>query len=225
MISGTDDPSVCSHVQTIRAGITCRRLVGVLALGASVLVPAPALAQAEGDTAAAWGGGAFGAVTGVTLGLVGGVAPCSLTIQGTTCARVAAALGGVVASASGAVLAYHDPGALEDRLIGAGIGAALGAALGLGARAAVRQIEARDIATVAVAGGALGAVPLGAGVGLGAGLVLGSALWLALPDGDFPHALALAVVGMALGGLTEWAYSAIDASQATPVQAQLTVRF
>lgn len=198
--------------------------MGVLAL-AWVLRPAPTSAQ-EGGTAAAWGGGAFGAVTGSTLGLVGGVAPCSLTIHGTTCARVAAALGGVVGAASGAVLAYHDPGALEDRFIGAGIGAALGAALGLGARAAVPQIDARDVATVAVAAGALGSAPVGAAMGLGGGLVLGSVLWLALPNGRLPDALALGVVGMALGALAEWAYAAVDArGEASAVRAQLTLRF
>lgn len=205
---------------------TWRRLFGALAVGACALPPSAALAQGRGDAAAAWGGGAFGAVTGVTLGLVGGVAPCSLTIRGAACARVAAALGGVVGSASGAVLGHHDRDALERRLVGAGIGTVVGTVLGLGARAAVRQIGTRDVVTVAVAGGALGAVPVGAGVGLGTGLVVGSVLWLTLPEGAFPDALALGIVGMAAGGLIEWAHAAIDARHAAgPVQVQLTLPF
>ena len=203
-----------------------RTLVCLVAAGVAAFVPSAGVAQEGRDAAAAWGGGAFGAASGVALGLVAGVAPCSLTLRGTRCARVAAALGALVGSTSGAVLAYHDPGAVRDRLLGAGIGAALGAALGLGARAAVPQIGAPDVATIAVVGGAVGAVPVGAAVGLGTGLLVGSALWLAVPEDGLPTALALGTVGLAIGGLLEWTYAAVDgAGEARPVQAQLTWRF
>ncbi|HUF75925.1 MAG TPA: hypothetical protein VMM35_06585 [Longimicrobiales bacterium] len=191
-----------------------------------LLVPAPGVAQGEGDVAAAWAGGALGGLSGLTLGLVGGAPPCSLSFQGARCARVLAAVGGVIGSAGGSVLAYHDADALRGRLVGAGLGAAAGAALGLGARAVVRQMELRDLATVAMVGAALGAVPVGAAVGLGAGLLAGSALRLTMDDHGLPQTLAMGVVGMALGGLMEWAYTAVDeADGAPPLVAQLSLRF
>lgn len=198
----------------------------LLAALVGLCLPAPGVAQVGGDAVAAWGGGALGALSGLTLGLVGGAPPCSLSFQGARCARVAAAVGGLIGSAGGAVLGYHDPDALRGRWIGAGVGAAAGAALGLGARAVVRQMELRDVATVVVAGAALGAVPVGAAAGLGAGLLAGSALWLTVDDHGLPQTLAMGVVGMALGGLMEWTYAAVDgADGAPPLVAQLSVRF
>ena len=184
------------------------KLPRVLVALAWLCAPTSALAQEGGDAAAAWGGGALGGLSGLTLGLVGGAAPCSLSYDGATCARVTAALGGLIGSAGGAVLGYHDPDALRGHLVGAAVGAAAGAALGLGARAVIRQIQVRDVAALAVAGAALGAAPVGAAVGLGAGLLVGSALWLAVPEHGLPETLALGVVGIAVGGLMEWAYAA-----------------
>jgi hypothetical protein len=188
--------------------------------------PAPSAAQDGGDVAAAWGGGALGALSGVGLGLVGAALPCSLTFRGARCARVAASVGGLIGSAGGAVLAYHDADALRARVTGAGIGAAAGLALGIGAHSVVRQVELADVVTLAVTGAAIGAAPVGAGVGLGAGLLAGSALWLLTPEHGLPETLAMGVVGMALGGLMQWAHAAVAAAdQAPSFVARVSLRF
>jgi hypothetical protein len=203
-----------------------RSRVGGTLLAAFVWLctPAPGVAQGGGDGAAAWGGGALGGLSGLVLGLVGGAPPCSLSLDGARCARVAAAVGGVIGAAGGAVLAYHDPDALRGRLGGSGVGAAAGLALGLGARAAVPQIQPRDVLTLALAGAALGGVPAGAALGLGAGLLAGSALWLAVPEHGLPETIAMAVVGTALGGVMEWAYAAVaEADGSRPLVVQLSI--
>ena len=188
---------------------TSRSLLCLMAALVWLFAAVPSAAQDGEDAAAAWGGGVLGGLSGLTLGLVGGAPPCSLSLRGATCARVAAGIGGLIGAAGGAALAYHDREAFRGRLVGAGVGAAAGAALGLGARAVVRQIQLRDVAAVVAAGAALGAVPVGAAAGLGAGLLVGSALWLAIPGHGLPETIALGVVGMALGGVMEWAYSGI----------------
>ena len=208
-----------ARAPTLRAALPC-----LVAAWACICAPEAGSAQGGGHGEAAFAGGALGAMSGLTLGLVGGMPPCSLSLDGARCARVSAALGGVIGMAGGAVLGYHDPGALRARAVGAGVGAGAGVALGLAARGVVRQVEPRDVVALALAGAALGSAPLGAAVGLGAGLLAGSALWLTLPDYGLPETLAMGVVGVALGGLMEWAYAAVaEADGVRPLALQLRI--
>lgn len=214
------------HALSRRTGFRGRRLWAFAAASAWFLVPVASSAQGKEDIAAAWGGGALGAYSGATLGLVAGLPPCNLTVRGTRCARFATVLGALVGSGSGAVLSYHDPDALHDRIRGAGFGALAGVALGVGLKRAVRQVDARDVGAVAAVGAALGTAPVGAGVGLGVGIIVGSALWLAVPGYGLPEAAAIGVVALAIGGLLDWAHAAAAADGGSgPFVAQLRVAF
>ena len=166
------------------------------------------LAAQESDVPTAIGGGALGAYSGVTLGLVGGLGTCSRMMSGTTCARVAAGIGAAVGATSGALIGYHAPDEIGNRLRGAGIGALVGTAVGLGVRTQIRQYRWVDVLSAAAVGSAVGSAPVGSGLGFGAGLVVGGILWLAAPGEGLPEAVATALAGLAIGGLTDWALGA-----------------
>jgi len=200
------------------------RLVVALAATASLVAPAVVMAQGEDDVAAAWAGGALGAYAGGTLGLAGALAPCNLVLEATRCTRVATGLGALIGAVSGAALAYDDPDALGGRLRGAGIGVLTGAALGSALRLRFRQVDWRDVGAVAAVGAAVGTAPVGAAVGLGIGMALGTVLWLAVPGPGLPEAAALAVAGLAIGGLADWVHAAASGgSDSRVVTAQVTV--
>ena len=188
--------------------------------------PTALVAQSEEDAAAALWGAVVGAYSGATLGLIGGLSPCNRTIRGTRCARVAAVLGGVVGSTSGAVLSYHAPDALDDRLYGAAVGALVGAAVGYGLKVGIHYYDWPDVGAAAAVGAALGASPVGAGIGFGVGLTLGSVLWLAVPGPGLPEAVALSLVGLAIGGLVDWVVGAATASSGPgPLVIPFQIRF
>ena len=187
-----------------------KRIVAVI-VGVTSFVPTPLVAQSARDAGASLKGAALGVYSGATLGLIGGLSPCNRTIRGTRCARVATVLGGAVASASGAVLSYRAPDALEDRLHGAGLGVLVGAALGLGLKAGVLQYGWQDVGAAAAVGAALGAAPVGSGIGLGVGLAVGSVLWLAVPGQGLPDAVAISLAGLAIGGLVDWVHGVATA--------------
>ena len=196
-------------------------IIGVRLVGPTALV-----AQSEEDAAAALWGAAVGAYSGATLGLIGGLSPCNRTIRGTRCARVAAVLGGVVGSTSGAVLSYHAPDALDDRLQGAGLGALVGAAVGYGLKVGIRQYGWQDVGAATAVGAALGASPVGAGIGFGVGLTVGSVLWLAMPGQGLPEAVALSLAGLAIGGLFDWVHGAATADSGSgPLVIPFQIRF
>ena len=195
-------------------------------VGLGSVAPTALAAQRESDLADALWGAAVGAYSGATLGLIGGLSPCNRTIRGTRCVRVAAVLGGVVGSTSGAILSYHAPDALDERLNGAGLGALVGAALGFGLKVGIRQYGWPDVGAAAAIGAAFGASPVGAGIGFGVGLTVGSVVWLAVPGQGLPEAVAFSLAGLAIGGLLDWALGAASAgSDSGPLVIPFQVRF
>jgi hypothetical protein len=178
-----------------------RFLGGLLAL-VCLVAPATVVGQSdEGDTGAAWRGGALGAYSGFTLALAGSLAPCNLVLEAERCSRVATGFGTVVGATSGAILSYDDPDALWGRVRGAGVGILAGAALGAALRLRFRQVDWRDVGAAAAVGAAVGTAPVGSAVGLGVGMAVGTVLWLVVPGPGLPEAAAMGVVGLAIGGL------------------------
>ena len=175
-------------------------------VGVGFVAPTALEAQSAQDAGAALKGAALGAYSGTTLGLIGGLSPCNRTIRGTRCARLAAMLVGAVGSASGAVLSYRAPDALDDRMQGAGLGALVGAALGLGMKMGILQYGWQDVGAAAAVGAALGASPVGSGIGFGVGLAAGSVLWLAVPGRGLPDLVTISLAGLTIGGLVDWVH-------------------
>jgi hypothetical protein len=181
-------------------------LLCVVAVGA----PPPAAAQ-EGAAFAAVGTAALGAYSGATLGLLGGLVPCSTTLRGLACSRVAAGVGGVIGGISGAVIGSADRDFAKRYVRNAGIGAFIGVGTGLVLQELVRQYGWLDAGAGALIGGAIGAAPKGAGIGGGIGAAVGISLWAIFPMVEPGDAVALTLLGVAVGGLTQWITDAAEA--------------
>lgn len=188
-----------------------RWAVLVIAFSVAIPVTPPPAAGQEGSTAAAVGTAALGAYSGAALGLLGGLVPCSTTLQGLTCSRVAAGVGGAIGGISGAVIGSADRELARLHLRNAGVGAFIGVGTGLVLQELVRQYGWLDAGAGALIGGAIGAAPRGAGLGAGVGAVLGLSLWAVFPNVEPGDAVALTLLGVAVGGLTQWI---MDASEA-----------
>ena len=113
----------------------------------------------EGSTAAMFGTAALGAYSGAGLGLLGGLVPCSTTLQGIRCSRLAAGVGGVIGATSGAIIGNVDQDLAKGHLTNAGIGAFIGVGTGLVLKELVRQYGWLDAGAGALIGGAIGAAP------------------------------------------------------------------
>ncbi len=176
--------------------------------------------EADGTPLAAVAGAALGLGSGAILGTVGSMIPCTQTYIGAACVRWSAAVSGMVGLASGALIGAADQERIGDAATSAGIGVLVGVAAGLAITSVAQRIGWRDVATVGLMGGAIGAAPEGAAIGLGVGTVVGVVLWQAVPDFAFPDALGVAAAGLALGALGDWVWSAIDAQSNTDVTMQ-----
>lgn len=207
LIAGTegDAPRGGSLGSSLRAAV----------LFAAALIPLtsqPARSQ-EGSAAATVGAGALGAYSGAGLGLLGGLVPCSTTTKGLLCSRVAAGVGGVIGATSGAIIGNADQDFARRHLRNAGIGAFVGAGTGLVLQELVRQYGWLDAGAGALIGGAIGAAPKGAGIGAGVGAAVGVSLWAVFPRVEPGDAVALTLLGVAVGGLTQWILDAADAGE------------
>ena len=157
-----------------------------------------------GSTSSAVLGGTLGAYSGVVLGLVGATGPCNRLLWGASCPRAAAALGGALGLAAGAVLGSNDTAALDGRLANAGYGALAGGLVGWGLSKVVRQYAWPAPLAFAAVGAAVGASSQGAGEGFAIGAVVGALSWVAIPRFNVGDAISAAVVGLVVGGLSEW---------------------
>jgi hypothetical protein len=92
----------------------------------------------------------------------------------------------------------------QRHLRNAGIGAFIGAGTGLVLQELVRQYGWLDAGAGALIGGAIGAAPKGAGIGAGIGAAVGVSLWALFPRFEPGDAVALTLLGVAVGGLTQW---------------------
>ena len=173
-------------------------------LAATVILPV--WGRCEGQ---AVGGGALGLYSGAMLGTVGTLIPCAQSSMGAPCLWIGSSLGATVGMVSGAALGAADPERLGDLAASAGIGVAVGVAAGLALVPIAQRFGWKDVATLGLLGGAVGASPAGAGIGLAAGGAGGLVLhWLAPESVRLPEVLALAAGGMAVGALAGWVVEA-----------------
>lgn len=187
----------------------------VAALG--VLGVRPSLAQQRsGSPFAAAGAAALAAYSGSMLGLVGGVTPCGQVTAPATCSRVWVISGGAVAGASGMFIGARNAAMARDIAAGAAIGFGIGAATGAALKPFVYHFTWLDVLALGLVGGAVGAAPRGAGLGLAGGAIAGSAAWALIPGAAFDDAVAISLMGLALGGLSEWVIRAADVQGSAP---------
>jgi hypothetical protein len=166
--------------------------------------PHTTAAQRDGSAPAAVAGGALGLFSGAMLGVAGSVSPCTQTWDGAACIRWHALGGGALGLVGGALAGGTNPDRIGGAALSAGIGFVAGGAAGLVLKPIAQRFGWHDVFTVGLLGAAVGASPRGAALGLGAGAVAGAIVWRLTPGGTFPDALAAALAGMALGGVSGW---------------------
>ena len=88
--------------------------------------------------------------------------------------------------------------------------------VGVGLRRAVRQYGWTDVGTAALVGGAIGAAPVGSGIGAGAGAVTGALAWWLIPDATIADMAMISLLGLAVGGMVDWADGAASAKSDRP---------
>ncbi|UCG86636.1 MAG: hypothetical protein JSW71_22510 [Gemmatimonadota bacterium] len=203
----------------------CAAVVGVLLVLGKPDVAA--CQETSGSTEAAIGGAALGAYSGVMLGTVGSIVPCTQTYWGDKCVRWSAVGGGVIGVVSGAVIGANDADHIERSASGAAIGFSVGFAAGLVLKSIAQRVGWQDAAAVGLLGGAMGAAPKGAVIGLGLGTVVGFTLSQTVDGFKTPDLVGAAVGGATLGALTDWIVSAVRVSDDPPAQGgtQITIPF
>jgi len=180
------------------------------------------------ENSSAWRGvvgGALGAYSGALLGTIGSVTPCTETYAGPTCVRWSAIAGGAIGLGSGAIIGANSSEDLEKHAIGAGVGFVIGAGAGAVLKPIVQRFSWQDVAAMGLVGGAVGAAPVGSAIGFAAGGLTGFVLWKAVDGVELPNAVAIALGGLAIGGLTEWVVGAADSWSTGGPSVQLVVPF
>lgn len=162
-------------------------------------------------------GSSLGLASGAMLGATGGLIPCSQTVSGDRCFRLAAAVGGVLGLAGGLMLAAEDRERVEDAWVGAGVGLGAGVLAGLTMKPFAQRVGWDDVLVVGFLGAAIGPVWRGAAVGAGAGMLAGAIGWRVDSDRTFPDALGLTMVGLAVGGIAEWMIRGINAQRGNDI--------
>jgi hypothetical protein len=182
----------------------------LILLALSLCASRSAAQEPRGSTPAALGGAALGAYSGSVFGLLGGVGPCNRILSGPACPRIAAAVGAGVGLVAGAWMGTEDSGSLNARWRGAGYGAAAGTLVGYGLSRGVRQYGWLDVGTF---------------LGVGTGAAVGGLLWLVVPEMKIGDAVAVSLVGLAVGGLAGWVSGMDVHRDSPPLVIPLQVRF
>ena len=171
--------------------------------------------EGEGGAWSTVAGGALGLYSAGMLAVTGSLIPCTQTLAGVKCVRVAAVSGSAIGLASGIYLGDASEQFVEDRLRGAGYGLLIGSAVGLVLQRVVPHYGFKDIAAFGASGAAIGASPKGAIIGFAAGAFTGSVLWQLIPSFEFADGVGIALAGMAVGGIASWVIDAADAQSGT----------
>ncbi len=153
-------------------------------------------------------GGALGAYSGATLGLIGGLFPCNRTADGRRCVVSSASVGAALGIAMGGITGSQNRSLMIERAEYAAYGAGAGVLVGLVLRKAVHQYGWLDVLTASVVGGAVGAASEGVLMGTGAGAVVGGLAWGIVPGGGVQDFVLFTLAGAAVGGMLDWAYAA-----------------
>jgi len=172
----------------------------------------PGSAQENHDSdGSTFAGGALGLYSSGVLALTGSLIPCTQTLAGVKCVRVAAVAGSAIGLVSGIYLGDASEEFVENRLRGAGYGLIIGSAVGLVLQRVVPHYGFKDIAAFGASGAAIGASPTGAIIGFAAGTFTGAVLWQLIPSFEFADGVGMAIAGMAVGGIASWVIDAADA--------------
>lgn len=188
----------------------------------AVVLPATLSAQAapfavepptEGSTGAAVAGAALGGFSGVMLGTLGSIIPCSQTYAGASCVRVAAIAGGTIGFAGGIYLGAGSSQAIERAARGAGFGLLFGSVAGAGMKLFLPRFGWADVAATGLIGASIGASAAGAALGLAAGTVIGFGMFGLDNRFGLPNAVSIGLMGAAVGGIGSWFVRAVQERQ------------
>lgn len=204
----------------------------VVGLAMSVALPAGLRAQVtlplqppptEGSTGASIAGAALGGFSGVMLGTLGSIIPCSQTYAGAACVRVAAIAGGGIGLAGGIYLGAGSTEAIERAARGAGIGLLFGSAAGVGMKLFLPRFGWADVAATGLIGASIGASAGGAALGLAAGSVIGFGMFALDKSFGVPNAASIGLMGAAVGGIGSWFLRAVQERQGEPLPIPLAI--
>lgn len=170
----------------------------------------------EGGTWTTLGGASLGLVSGSVMGVLGTMMPCNRTLTGDRCVASGVGTGAAMGMVMGGLIGAQNTNALDIRVENAGIGVLAGAVVGVGLRSAVRQYGWTDVGTAALVGGAIGAAPVGSAIGVGAGAATGALAWWLIPDANAADMVMLSLLGLAVGGMVDWAEGAASAKSDRP---------
>lgn len=225
--TGSGGPSVPAAVAGPKR--TGRRVLGILVVAQlASWLPSPAGAQTyEGDTWTTVAGASLGLFSGSVMGVLGTMMPCNRTLAGDRCVASGVGTGAAMGMVMGGLIGAQNTNALDIRVENAGIGLLAGAVAGVGLRRVVRQYGWTDVGTAALVGGAIGAAPIGSAIGVGAGVVAGALTWWLIPDATIADLAMISLLGLAVGGMVDWADGAASAKEdrPPPMFPLLTFRF
>jgi hypothetical protein len=176
-------------------------------------LPPPVEPPTEGSTGAAVAGAALGGFSGVMLGTLGSIIPCSQTYAGASCVRVAAIAGGTIGFAGGIYLGAGSNDAIERAARGAGFGLLFGSAAGAGMKLFLPRFGWADVAATGLIGASIGASASGAALGLAAGTVIGFGMFALDDRFGLPNAVSIGLMGAAVGGIGSWFVRAVQERQ------------
>lgn len=177
------------------------------------VVPPTLEPPTEGSTGAAVAGAALGGFSGVMLGTLGSIIPCSQTYAGASCVRVAAIAGGTIGFAGGIYLGAGSNDAIERAARGAGFGLLFGTATGVGMKMFLPRFGWADVAATGLIGASIGASARGAALGLVAGTAIGFGMFALDDRFGLPNAVSIGLIGAAAGGIGSWFVRAVQERQ------------
>ena len=172
--------------------------------------------EGNGSDLARVGGGLLGLYSGAMLGTAGSLIPCTQTLAGVKCVRVAAVAGGLIGMAAGIHMGGGDEDAVVRTYRGAAYGALIGGVAGFALKEVIPPYGWLDVATAAGIGAAIGTAPGGAALGFAGGMAVGTILLVTIPSFEMADAVGTGFLGMAVGGLTGWVLRSIDANETDP---------
>ena len=188
-------------------------LIAVLPVRVAAQLASTAESEPEGSTGATVAGAALGGFSGLMLGTLGSLIPCSQTYAGAACVRVAAITGGTIGLAGGIYLGATSQDAIERAARGAAFGVLFGSAAGIGLKQFLPGLGWADVAALGLVGASIGASAGGAALGLAAGSVVGFGI-LAIDEGvGLPNAVSIGLLGAAAGGIGSWFARAVQESE------------
>lgn len=180
------------------------RPLRIVLLAVSALLTSASLYAQQGKAWAVAAGGGLGFISGSLTAELAAIGPCNQTRWGVGCVQLSAGGGGTIGLAAGAAAGFQDAETIEDAALGAAIGFGVGAVGGVIVKPVAERFGWHDVATLGVAGASVGAGFPGSLIGLGAGGMAGLLAWQLVPGFERTNVVSAALVGLAVGSLTQW---------------------